>query len=475
MLPPSKPHLDFASLLFKLFGMKRMRHAYRTVTIPAILIIALAASTASGASGDVLVKGMLSTGRTFDGKLLRDDGRRFSVKESKRTSTFMSVNIVECTVKVEGEKNLDVSAGLGGGLPKFLLTKGHNFLAEATFLCYLTRSAQPKPDGELTLHLWAMEQTPREKILENKQIDAVKAMYAKLRRKPPVRLGGKKTSIWRPRRYRLPPPAIIAKVMEQADQWGAQMKKIAPKTHRVETDHFIIFSAWRKSDDAKLKGIYEKLYAGLCKQFDIPPTENIWIGKLPVFAFWDKKSYVTFSISVCGTPPTMAQQAAGFAGTRGPYQFVNLGPVMAKGISKTNAQLRFYSLLVHESTHAFLNRYINSKRIPSWLNEGIAEMISATFVPKGDAPRKLKAANTLAKKGKAASLMPMFTARNIPLAPEAYGAAQSMTRFLIFRSKSKFIQLVYRIKEGVDSDKALAEVYGLSHKKLLQTWIRSVR
>ena len=453
--------------------MRNVLHRYRTVTL---LLVLLSGVWASPVSADVYVKGMLSTGETFDGKLTRDDGRRLAVKGKKQTSAFLAANISECAVRVADEKTPADIAGLRhSGQARFLLTKGHDFLAEVTFLCALTGTAQPGPAGELTLPLSAMEQTSWKKLLEDKHMQAIKAAYAKARRKLPVRLGGRKTARWRPRRYQLPPPQAVTEVMQQIGQWGEKMKRIAPRTHRIETGHFIIYSSWSKTDDARLKSIYEKLYNALCKQFDIPAADNLWIGKLPVFALWEKKDFVEFSMSVCGVPAGTAQRAAGFAGSRGMYRFVALGPVMAKGMSRANAQTRFYSLLVHESTHAFMGRYINSGSIVNWLSEGVAEMLSATFVPKGGAPRMLQAAHAMVKRGKGMSLLPIFTARNIPMSAEAYGAAQSLTRFLVSKGKSKFIQLVYKLKGGADSQEALTDVYGLSHKKLLQVWIRSVR
>ncbi len=469
----TQARLDIAFLLLTLVLMRIMLRRYQTVTILSVL---LAGVWSSSVSADVFVKGMLSTGETFDGKLVRDDGRRLTVKGEKRGSTLTAANIVECMVRVAGEKiPADLPALRYSGRAKFLLAKGHDFLAEAAFLCALTRTARSKTPGELTLHLWAMETVPWEKLIEGQQTQAIKAAYTKARRKLPVRLGGRKTVGWRPRRYQLPPPRTIVMVLEQIDQWGLEMKRIAPRTHRIETAHFIIYSAWSKTDDAKLKGIYEKLYNALCKQFDMPATENLWIGRLPVFAFWEKKDFVEFCVKICGISAGMAHRASGFSGFRGAFQYVNLGPIMMKGMSKTQARTRFYELLVHESTHAFLNRYINSGYVTNWLNEGIAEMLSATFVPKGDAPRKLQAAHAAVKRGKGMELLPMFSARNIPLTGEAYGAAQSLARFLVAKGKSRFIQLVTQIKDGVDSDTALDKVYGLSHKKLLQAWIKKVR
>ena len=450
-----------------------MRLGFQAAVILSVLSLGV---WTSSVSADVHVKGMLSTGQTFDGKLMKDDGRRLVVKEEKRTSILPSVNVAECTVLVSDEKIPADAAGLpGSGLGKFMLSKGHRFLAEATFLCALTRTARTDTSGGLKLALWARESVPLEKILEVTQISSVKAMYEETRQRLPAGLGGRKTSTWRPRRYQLPPPMVITGVLKQIDEWGRKMKRIAPKTHRVETAHFIIYSAWAKSDDTKLKGIYEKLYIALCKQFDMPATDNIWIGKLPVFAFWEKKDFVSFSVTVCGASTTRAQQAGGFAGRRGWCQYVCLGPVMRRGMNKNNARTWFYELLVHESTHAFLARYINSNSLVNWLNEGIAEMLSATFVPKGGTSYKLQSAHAAVKRGKGSQFLSMFTAKNIPLDGVHYGAAQSLVRFLVFKDKSKFIQLVYEIKGGAGSEDALRKVYGLTHKELLRQWVKKTR
>jgi hypothetical protein len=450
-----------------------MRCGYRFATISLVLVIGV---WTSSVAGDVHLEGMLSSGEKFDGKLLRDDGQRLIVKGKKRTFTFMGVNVVECTVRVTDAKiPRDVEGLPLSGRAKFLLLKGHRFLAEVMFLCSLGRTAERGESGGLTLALWAMERAPFEKLVTGRQVRAIEKIYADSRYKLPPRLGGPDTKTWSPRRYRLPSPQSVADVLSRADAWGKGMKRIAPDTHRIETEHFIIYSAWSKSDDAKLRGIYEKLYVALCKQFDIPPTDNIWIGKLPVFAFWKKKDFTDFGVKVVEVSPRMARESSGYAGYRGRLQYVILGPVLMKGMTKADARTWFYELLVHESTHAFMLRYINPGRVVNWLNEGIAEMISAALVPKGSASRKLRKAHAAVKQGKGSEFLPMFTARNIPMGSESYGAAQSLARFLLLKGRKKFIQLVYELKGGSDSETALGKVYELTHEELLNQWIRKNR
>jgi len=263
--------------------------------------------------------------------------------------------------------------------------------------------------------------------------------------------------------------------MEKANRWGKKMKKISPKTHTIKTDHFIIYSAWSRRDDRKLSDIYEKLYRTLCKQFNIPKEHNIWIGKLPVFAFWKRHNFVNFCEDVVNIPISTADRAAGFMGQRGDYRFVVLGPVKNKNISKTVAKNRFFALLVHESTHAFLSRYVSNIHVVSWLNEGIAETITADLLPKSRAAQYLKKIHTNLKGVRNDELMLFFKARNIPMDPLAYGAAQSLVRFLVKNSKKKFIKMIQEIKCGSTDAEALKSVYGMTYKSLLSKWKRKIR
>ncbi|MBT3200443.1 MAG: hypothetical protein HN350_11050 [Phycisphaerales bacterium] len=450
-----------------------VRIRFYAMAVLSILIVSLCASPVLG---DVSVKITLSTGAAFEGTLLKDDGRRLVLKGDKRIPPVTVANIVDCTLTLTDENLPEDLAGVPGSrLGVFMMSKGHRFLAEVSYLCVLTKTARIDAKDAINLPLWAMEQVPWEKIVASAAADPIKAHYKKMRQVLPVRLGGRKLSSWRPRRYQLPSPRVIKSAVARRDEWARAMHKIAPKTHVIETSHFMIYSAWAKSDDTKLKGIYEKLYAALCKQFDIPATENIWIGKLPVYAFWERKHFERFAVSVTRAPPAMARGAGGFAGTRGAFQFVCLGPVIRNGMSKTNARTWFYELLVHETTHAFLARYINSHHIASWLNEGIAELLSATFVPKGGTSHKLKSAHVVVKKKGAAPFRIMFRSGNIPLDSVYYGAAQSLARYLVSRGKTKFIQLVYEFKNGTPSQEALKKVYGMTHDQLLLRWSKTVR
>jgi hypothetical protein len=277
------------------------------------------------------------------------------------------------------------------------------------------------------------------------------------------------------RLFILPTRTQIENCMEKANRWGKQMKKIAPETHTIETEHFIIYSSWSRSNDKKLASIYEKLYRTLCKQFTIPKEHNIWIGKFPVFAFWKRHDFANFCEEVLDIPASTTDRAAGFMGQREEYRFVVLGPVKENRMSKTEARNWFFELLVIESTHAFLSRYISSKHVASWLNEGIAETITADLLPKSRAAIYIKKNHRYLKGVRNDDLMEFLEARNIPLSAPAYATAQSLVRFLVKTSKKKFIKMIKEIKSGRTDSETLKSAYGMTYESLLRKWKRKIR
>jgi hypothetical protein len=235
----------------------------------------------------------------------------------------------------------------------------------------------------------------------------------------------------------------------------------------------VIYSDWSKKDDRRLAKIYEKLYGALCKQFAIGKEENIWIGKLPVFAFWKKNPYIKFSKSALGVG--IADKAAGYAGRRGSFSYVCLGPVVSR--NKAESISWVYQLLCHETTHAFIGRYISDRHLVSWLNEGIAETMVSQLIPTGkETKRKLSMAHKKIKGGWLPRQSAMFGPTNIPLESAYYGCAQSMARYLIAKDRKKFIQLITLIKNGNDPQQALRVSYGYSsYSAFLRDWKKKIR
>lgn len=301
---------------------------------------------------------------------------------------------------------------------------------------------------------------------------AVKEIYKEAGKDLPDSLTADKVKeFWQ---YRMPNPEEVLTAIDWSIESAKAMKKLAPSTHIIETEHFIICSAWAKSDDKALKTIYEKLYKALCNQFNIDKDENVWVGKLPVFAFWKKNEFMSFMAGPLEIDGPL-ERIGGLCGTRGSKSgmvtFVCLGPVDVGG-DKSKSKTWFFELLVHETTHGFVGRYINSTNIPNWVNEGLAETMASTLVPHCGAVEKFKQASQGIGQGQ--SPKGIFDCQNIPLNAFSYGAAQSAVRYLISVDRRKFIKFVTLLKEGKSDSNALESAYGFDRNKMVTQWQKSL-
>ena len=131
---------------------------------------------------------------------------------------------------------------------------------------------------------------------------------------------------------------------------------------------------------------------------------------------------------------------------------------------------RFYEVLVHETTHAFVGRYLTNRPLPRWLNEGLAEYMSAKLVPQSVAEKRYtKATKKVLREKKDVA----YIIEEVGLNELDYGVAQSLVRFLIARDRKDFIRFGKLIKKGTEEQQAMEESFGLSQSQLLTRWRNS--
>ena len=253
-------------------------------------------------------------------------------------------------------------------------------------------------------------------------------------------------------------------------EWGEQTRlTIAPTMHLVETEHFLVFSAWNTLHDPALAKVCEEMYSLLRRQFNLAVTEPVWIGKCPIYIFWEPAHFLRFTAEVdrVSRSNSRASHADGYHATRSAFAHIVINGVRDFGSSQTEATRRFYEVLVHEGTHAFLNRYISGGSIAPWVEEGLADFIAATLVPMSEASRKHieGARDGLRRPNLAARLF-----GKTELTSTDYGIAQSLVRYLIQTNAKAFIRFVGSMKKGATETDALAEAFGWSPGQLLKKW-----
>lgn len=260
-------------------------------------------------------------------------------------------------------------------------------------------------------------------------------------------------------------PEQIQRNKEMAQELVDKAREFV-KLRVLETDHYVIYTAVGADLDSGMKDAVERMYKALCKQFDVPSDQCIYAGKCPIFVLADKEQITRFSTQV---DKMDAPTTEGYQGRRGSFAYIVLR------FPKT-AQ-RFYEVLSHEGTHSFIGRYLTNKPVPTWVDEGLAELTTATFVPGCFADRNhVSAARQAAQRNEDIThVFTKFREGNAIGAQFDYGVAQSMVRFLVEKDRKGFIKFITLLKEGQSEEDALKEAYHWSIKDLQDNWLTAVR
>ena len=233
----------------------------------------------------------------------------------------------------------------------------------------------------------------------------------------------------------------------------------------IETEFFMVFTDIAPDLSAVYVDNLDAMYRELCNAFGLSPRRNIWCGKCVVVIFNNKVDYMTYESKVMGV-----KDVAFLNGTAGLCHSFGNGEVKFAGYRGTNAKY-FGDVLIHETTHGFVHRYVSSSRVPSWLNEGIAEWVTNAIMQNGLVPKKQKrSAQMIMATG---SWGDFLIAQNISF--EHYGAAVTMVDILLTQNDDgQFRRMIRDIKEGKPTEASLKEHFKVSFadlEKLYADWI----
>jgi hypothetical protein len=248
-------------------------------------------------------------------------------------------------------------------------------------------------------------------------------------------------------------PEQAAENRRRAVQMSDDIRKDMKDLHLVETEHFLIFSTWKPANDKPLGDTCERLYKVLCKQFEVGSDEDVWAGKLPMFVF-TKDQFEQFATSQKLNP-----KAAAYFHMEGEFRYMVLqNPVVSSF---------FFEMLAHETTHVFMSRYVSSRPMPLWVEEGMAELMSAVLIDKSVAATRAKAAMKQMIKEKRS---PMAVFDTVGLSEYDYGLAHNIMQYLIARDRKAFLKLISLLKEGKSEADALKEAYDLTREQLAKDY-----
>lgn len=232
-------------------------------------------------------------------------------------------------------------------------------------------------------------------------------------------------------------------------------QKLGRPCQLYETKYFLFYTDLSAREANNWSGLLDRMYARLCETFGVPRGKNIWLGKALVFVFSKQADYMRFESEVA---------KADAKGTAGMCHSFSDGKVII-AFYRQPQELEFAHVLVHESVHGFVHRYRSRVYVPSWANEGLAEVIATDLVPQRGRRDMMR---TLAREGLQQhnnSMGDFFTAQHI--AGWQYPVAQMLCEFMITAGKKNYVDFINGIKDGLSWDDALSERFQAPVERLV--------
>ena len=216
----------------------------------------------------------------------------------------------------------------------------------------------------------------------------------------------------------------------------AAASKVSDEMHlnlkEVESDHFLIFTDWDPSSYNFIRQNLEAANTCVSKQFEISPSENIFVGKLGVYMFNKHEDFLRFAVMHDHLPANPNIQGYYASGGGEMAHMAMSKPAFGAGHEK---EIEWAYVLTHEFTHAFVARYRTTRRIPTWINEGIAEVIASSQFPRDVRYQATEVARSHQ------SLAPLFNDRAGIQSGAMYPVMRTVTALLISTDRKKFLSM----------------------------------
>jgi hypothetical protein len=257
--------------------------------------------------------------------------------------------------------------------------------------------------------------------------------------------------------------AAIAAAQRQAVEVA---KELHLRLREVQTNHCLIFTDWDPRETSFLRANLEGAYAAVSRQFNLSPRQNIFLGKLPVYMLATQDAFMRFAQKVDHYSANDRVAGYYYGRTDGIGHLVMWKPKV-DGSNVKQARQDWAYVLAHEFTHAFVARYRTNALVPTWLNEGLAEVVASGEFPR---PQAIEQAREMA--GEHRSIAEIFNAEH-PDAPW-YPVMQTLVQTLIARDHRAFLSMFDDVKNGIPIEKAMKNRYGWSEADLERAWRRYV-
>jgi hypothetical protein len=268
-------------------------------------------------------------------------------------------------------------------------------------------------------------------------------------------------------KYQKATPAQNAKAIATAQRVAKEVgEKMELKLVEFQTPHFIIFSDWDPKEFDFLKKNCENAYTAVSRQFAIPITENVFVGKLPVFMFAKQSDFQKYAAMIDNFPAPRGVLGYFSAHGDGTGHMAMWKPDINRYPNVHEAEQKWAYVLTHEFTHAFMSRYRTNRDIPRWVNEGLAEVIAHGEFPSPESHEFAKRISEVPFE-----FENLFDDKMMP-GGEMYPVMMTMVEALIGENRKSFIQMIDDLKDGMEPEAALKKNFHAGYKDWEKAWRR---
>ncbi|MEM6334399.1 MAG: hypothetical protein AAF823_13770 [Planctomycetota bacterium] len=235
------------------------------------------------------------------------------------------------------------------------------------------------------------------------------------------------------------------------------VERIAPGRWKVaETEFFLLYTDLPAAEARDWANLLDRMYDKMRVVFRVPEGENVFRGRCLITVWSDANDFRRwFALAEGGSLPSgVLGVCSGYPDGRTHVSFFC-----------QEDPLEFALVLVHEASHAFTHRYRSGRRIPSWVNEGLAEHVAHALVNAEDFARSRRTWSRRAY-DHFGGLDDMFVMPSIQ--SYQYGQAWELTNLMVRENTPGYRAFIDALKDGKDVHAALEEDYGVSLNRLVR-------
>lgn len=230
-----------------------------------------------------------------------------------------------------------------------------------------------------------------------------------------------------------------------------------------ETRYYLFYTDMPAAQIAGYVSYLDAMYTQLCKAFGVPEGKNIWRGKCVILAFVDEANFQAFERKYYNHD---ARGAQGLCHSHGDGKVI-------MSCYRGDDPTFFGVVLVHETSHGFVHRVKSSARVPTWVNEGIADWIAQAVVTS-DKEVQRRQQDGITRIRQSGSVGTNFLADDAKIEAWQYGLATNMVTYLLKLDGKKYRQFIEGIKEGLSPEDSLQQSYGMNYQQFLVRYGQSV-